>query len=278
MGSLIVKKGPRWGLDFTGGNLIEIKFKNPPPMEDVRKVLKDNKIESFEIQNTVQNADGGIYLIRTQPGKGDAASPEGDISQKILATIEQSFPDRSPSLLRKEFVGPTVGKHLGRETALAFVLTFIGIIVYVAFRFHSGIWGASGVIALIHDVFATIGIFSLTNKEITVTIVAALLTIAGYSLNDTVVVYDRIRENLKARRTDSYAKVINDSVNETLTRTVVTGLSTLGTLAVLFFWGGEVTKDFSLTLLLGIVVGTYSSIFVAAPLVVEWNQRSPAKR
>src|SRR5207244_7157836 len=132
--------------------------------------------------------------------------------------LEQAFPAQSPAILRKEFVGPTVGKHLFTETGLAFILTFVGIIIYVAFRFSSGIWGAAGVIAIIHDVFATIGIFSIMNKEITVTVVAALLTIAGYSINDTIVIFDYMREKMRLMRTEPLEKVINLSVNETLSR------------------------------------------------------------
>lgn len=271
IGSLVVKKGPRWGLDFTGGNLIEIKFQNPPAVEDVRQALRDNQIGSFEIQTTGEN----IFIIRTKP---DAAAPAdglpsagSDESQKILTALEKAFADRSPALLRKEFVGPTVGKHLVRETLLAFILTFAGIILYVAFRFHSGIWGAAGVIAIIHDVLATIGIFSLTDKEITVTIVAALLTIAGYSINDTIVIFDYMREKMRLMRTEPLEEIINRSINETLSRTIITNLTVFIVVLTLYYFGGEVIHDFAFAMVFGAIIGTYSTIAIAAAIIYEWE-------
>ena len=152
--SLVTKRGPKWGLDFSGGNIIEFKFQKPPTIDEIRKILRDNGITSLEIQSIVGE---GIFIIRTRPEAGQNT----DMGKKIQTIFEQGFADRSPALLRKEFVGPTVGKHLGEQTLIAFLLTFAGIIVYVAFRFRSPVWGSAGVFALIHDVLATVGIFSL---------------------------------------------------------------------------------------------------------------------
>ncbi|MBI1979335.1 MAG: protein translocase subunit SecF, partial [Elusimicrobia bacterium] len=261
--SLILKGGPKWGLDFTGGTLVEIRFQNPPAVDEVRNALISKGISSFELQSV---GGEGTFMVRAKPQGG------GDVGKEVQSALEGSFPDRAPSLLRKEYVGPTVGSHLIRQTFWAFMLTFVGIIIYVAFRFHSGIWGASGVIALVHDVLATVGIFSITNKEIDVTIVAALLTIAGYSINDTIVVFDYMREQFRLRRTESYAEVINRSINETLSRTIITNLTVFFVVLALYFFGGEVIHNFAFAMTFGAVVGTYSTIAVAAPLIYEWQE------
>jgi preprotein translocase SecF subunit len=155
---------------------------------------------------------------------------------------------------------------------MALIFSFLGIIIYVAFRFHSGIWGTAGVIGIMHDVFCVFGIFSILNKEITLTIIAALLTIAGYSINDTIVVFDRIRENLRLTPKDDFDTVINRSVNQTLSRTIITSLTVFLVGLALFFLGGEVIHDFAFAMLIGVVVGTYSSIYVCSPLVFEWEE------
>ncbi len=262
--SLIVKKGPRWGLDFTGGTLIEVRFKNPPTVEEIRKALSEKGIGTLEIQSV---SGEGAFILRTQSKEG----ADKDVGKEMQSILNQSFADREPILLRKEFVGPTVGKHLFRETGLAFILTFVGIIIYVAFRFRSGVWGAAGVVALVHDVFATIGIFSLFNKEITVTVVAALLTIAGYSINDTIVIFDYMREQMRLLRTESMSHVINRSINETLSRTIITNLTVFMVVMTLFFFGGEVIHDFAFAMVFGAIIGTYSTIAIAAPIIYEWQ-------
>lgn len=271
--SMLFKGGPKWGLDFTGGAIMEVQFQNPPALDEIRKALREKQIPSFEIQTI---SGEGIFMIRTKPQQGSAEKAE--IGRQIQSALEAAFAQRSPTILRKEYVGPTVGQHLIRQTLSAFLLTFVGIIIYVAFRFHSGVWGASGVIALIHDVLATIGIFSLLNKEITVTVVAALLTLAGYSINDTIVVFDRMREKMRLLRTEPLDAIINKSINETLSRTVITSLTVFFVVLALFFFGGEVIHDFAFALLFGVIVGTYSSIAIAAPVVYEWERICTQKR
>ena len=264
--SLTLKGGPRWGLDFTGGTLVEVKFKDPLSLEEVRKALTSANIPSFEIQSV----SGQGYIIRTQLVAGKD-NKDQDVGVAIVSAITQSFPNESVDILRKEFVGPSVGKHLGRQTLTAFLLTFVGIIIYVGFRFRSGVWGVSGVFALVHDVLATVGVFSMCNKEISVTVVAALLTIAGYSITDTIVIYDFMRERLRMRKTESMGELINRSLNETLSRTIITSLTVFMVSVVLFFFGGEVIHDFAFAMVFGVAIGTYSSIAVAAPMIYEWE-------
>ena len=298
IGSLFVRNGIRWGLDFTGGTSLEIKFDKAPSLQDMRKALDSAGMGESEIQSV---PGSGIFLIRTKAeitklttdvfseqgvlpaaggqvqtavstaAAGGTAEKSGDAAgKKIMDALQRAFPGQQISLLRKEYVGPSVGKFLIRDTIYAFVLTFVGIIIYVAFRFSSGIWGTAGVIALVHDVFATIGLFSVTNREMTVTIVAALLTIAGYSINDTIVVFDRMREKMRVRRSEDLGTIINQSINETLSRTIITSLTVFLVTLALFFWGGEVIHDFAFAMLFGVAIGTYSSIAVASPIVYEW--------
>jgi preprotein translocase subunit SecF len=175
-----------------------------------------------------------------------------------------------------EFVGPAVSKQLWSQAVWAMTLSLLGIMLYIAFRFDFR-FGVGALVATLHDVLAVLGLMVLLHHEFSLLVVTALLTLAGYSLTDTVVVFDRVRENLKARRTDPMAKVVNDSINETLSRTINTSMTVLLTTVVLFVWGGQVLHSFSLALILGVLVGTYSSIFVATPLVVEWDLRSPKR-
>jgi preprotein translocase SecF subunit len=167
-------------------------------------------------------------------------------------------------------VGPRIGKYLTNRALLAIILSLSGIIIYVAFRFKSPVWGISAVIALLHDVFIVLGLFCIFDKEITLTVIAAVLTLAGYSVNDTIVIFDRIRENLSLMRKETLNKIINTSINQTLSRTAITSLTTEFVLLSLFFLGGEVIHDFSFVLLFGVVIGTYSSIFIASPIVYEF--------
>jgi preprotein translocase SecF subunit len=178
---------------------------------------------------------------------------------------------------REELVGPKIGHELGKNAIWAVVIGLGAILVYVAFRFEFR-FAVAAVAALFHDVLVTVGIFSLTDKEISLAVVAALLTIVGYSLNDTIVVFDRIREDLRKYHRERFEGVINASINETLSRTIMTSLTTLIVVLFLFFLGGEVLRDFSFALIIGIIVGTYSSVFVASPILVEWHRKSPQRR
>jgi len=273
--SLILKGGPKLGIDFTGGTLTEIKFKELPSLEQLRKILPEQGINVFELQSF---PDHQSVIIRTKLPSQDESrkeilEDESEIIGKIQKGLIQSFGENYFEIVRSEYVGPAIGEHLIRRASLAILLSLLGIIIYVAFRFKSTLWGTAGVIALAHDVFATLGIFSLLNKEITILVISALLTLTGYSINDTIVIFDRMRENLRLHRNPPLGELINLSINETLSRTIITSLTVFLVLLALFFSGGEVIHDFSFALLFGVVVGSYSTIAIATPLVYEWELR-----
>jgi len=265
--SIFFYKGLNFGIDFTGGTLVQLKFSRHIPLADVRAILSKDMI-GFELQDFPhQNS----IIIRVK-------GTEAGISEEVQEIFSRAIPHNPYELERAEYVGPTIGKHLINQAFFALFWSFVGIIVYVAFRFKSGIWGFAGVIAIIHDVFITVGLFSVLNREISITVIAALLTLAGYSINDTIVIFDRMRENMRLYRKESLYELINRSVNETLSRSIITSLTVFLVLLSLFFLGGEVIHDFSLALLFGVIIGSYSTIFVAAPIVYEWEIKKAGSR
>jgi preprotein translocase subunit SecF len=265
--SVFFGKGLNYGIDFTGGTVIELKFSQPLPLSAARDMLSKNGY-SCDLQDFPKD---NVIIIRLK-------STEQGISDKIQNVFRTGIPQNSFELARAEFVGPTIGRHLRNQAFFALFWSFIGIIVYVAFRFSSGIWGVAGVIAIIHDVTITVGLFAVLGREMTLTVIAALLTLAGYSINDTIVIFDRMRENIRKDRKASLYDIINRSVNETLSRTIITSLTVFLVLVSLFFFGGEVIHDFSLALLFGVIIGSYSTIFVASPIIYEWEKRKTAAR
>ncbi|MFH1715254.1 MAG: protein translocase subunit SecF [Elusimicrobiota bacterium] len=260
--SMIIKGGPNWGIDFTGGALVQINFTEAVTNDEVRTGLETIGFSNVTLQRFVGS---NVVIFRLQ----QSAQVTGPLMETLKTNMNKNF-----VVERIEMVGPAVGIWLVKRAALAFSFAFLGIICYVAIRFKGGVWGVAGVLALIHDVLIVVGIFSILNKEITLPVVAALMTLVGYSINDTIVIYDRIRENLRVRYKEAKEKVFNDSINQTLSRTVITSGTTLVTVLALFLFGGKVIHDFSLVLLLGVIVGTYSSIFVASPIVYDWKNRS----
>jgi preprotein translocase subunit SecF len=264
IGSLVLRGGPRYGVDFTGGTLIQVEFFEPTSVSDLRGVLASAGMENAQIQ---QLGESNEFMIRTQDFEGIVESVNGLFDQTYGA---DGF------TMSADAVGPKVGSELQRKAAIAILMSFALTLVYLAFRFE---WrfGVAAIVATFHDITVTFGFISLFNIEITLATVAAILTILGYSLNDTIVVFDRIRENLKKRRKDAYADIVNSSINETLPRTVLTSGTTLATLMALFILGGTVVRPFALVLILGVVIGTYSSIFVASPVLLEIEERSKRK-
>lgn len=258
--SLVMKGGPKLGLDFTGGTLVQLNFDQNITNEELRSGLDKIGFESADIQRFVGTDS---LTFRTQ--KSDHVNQEK--LDELKTILHKNFETKSI-----EVVGPTVGAWLIKRAILAFILAFIGIIIYVGIRFHKGVWGLSGVIALVHDVLIVVSVFSLFNKEISMNIVAALMTIVGYSINDTIVIFDRIRENLLTRYKENVNVVINDSINQTLSRTIITTVATLFTVVALLIFGGEVLRDFSLALFIGMISGTYSTLFIAVPLVVDFDK------
>jgi preprotein translocase subunit SecF len=264
IGSLVLRGGPRYGVDFTGGTLLQVEFFEPTSVSDLRSVLASAGMENAQIQ---QLGDSNEFMIRTQDFEGIVDSVTGLLGETYGA---DGF------TMSADAVGPKVGSELQRKAAIAILMSFALTLVYLAFRFE---WrfGVAAIVATFHDIMLTFGFISLLNIEITLATVAAILTILGYSLNDTIVVFDRIRENLKKRRKDSYEDIVNSSINETLPRTVLTSGTTLATLMALFILGGTVVRPFALVLILGVMIGTYSSIFVASPVLLEIEDRSRRK-
>lgn len=260
--SIFFYKGLNFGIDFTGGTLVQLKFSQHITLASARDILLKNGLKG-ELQDFPQQNSIIIRLKETDDG----------ISKKVQEIFQKELPQNPYELERAEYVGPTIGSHLKNQAFFAIFWAFVGIVVYVAFRFRSGIWGVAGIIAIMHDVVITIGLFSFLGKEITISMIAALLTLGGYSINDTIVVFDRIRENIRIYRKESLNQLINRSVNETLPRTANTSLTTWLVVLALFFLGGNVIHDFALAILFGIAIGTYSSIFVASPIVYEWEVR-----
>ncbi len=251
------------GIDFAGGTAVQLKFEQPIPIEQARQALNRQGFKEVEIQDITQ---GNKLLIRVKA----ETTIEEKVAERVLEVFRKNFPT-NPFVVDSSYeIGPTIGQKLQHDALIAISISMLGIILYVAARFEFR-FGVAAAIATFHDVFAVLGIFYLLEKEITLLIVTALLTLAGYSLTDTVVVFDRIRENLKVRHRDPLETIINNAVNQVLSRTVVVSLTVILVLIPLTVAGGEVLHDFSLALLLGVIIGTYSSIFVASPLLILWK-------
>lgn len=258
------------GIDFAGGTGTQVKFERPVDLGAVREALSKNGIKDSEPQ---QFADGRSVLIRLKRGTGEVTGT----SELIQNALRKEFGANPFTVESSTEVGPAIGKELQQKALIAIAMSLAGIIVYIAWRFEFR-FGVAATVATFHDVLAVLGVVFILNKEITLLIVTALLTIAGYSLTDTVVVYDRIRENLRARRKEPLGDIINASINQVLSRTAMTSLTTLLAALALFLLGGEVLHDFAFALLIGIFVGTYSSWFVASPIIYEWRVRVEAAR
>jgi preprotein translocase subunit SecF len=256
------------GIDFVGGTSIQLRFDKHVQLQSVRSALEAGGIKGFELQDIP--AENKV-IIKTKQSEGDLSK----ISDSITSVLNQGLPDNKYVVDSTTAIGPKVGTKLRNDAVKAIIMATIGILIYVAFRFKFQ-FGVGATIATFHDVLAVLGIFYLLGKEINLIVVSGLLTIAGYSLTDTVVVFDRIRENLKINFKEPLPKVINNSINEVLSRTIITSLTTFLAAAALFFLGGEVIHDFALSILLGVIVGTYSSIFVASPILLLWKKNRPS--
>lgn len=259
--SLFVARDLNYGIDFQGGILIEVRVDKPGKLGEMRQQLSNLGLGEISLQEFGAPTD---ILIRVQKQEGGEKAQQAAID-KVKQALGPGVEYR-----RTEFVGPKVSEELFRDGVLAVVLAMLGILIYIWFRFE---WqfGLGAIIALTHDVLSTIGIFALTGIEFNLSTVAAILTIAGYSINDTVVVYDRVRENLRKYKTLSLPELLNNSINETLSRTVMTSVTTLLALLSLYILGGEVIRGFSFAMIWGVVIGTYSSICLAVPLLLYLN-------
>lgn len=256
---LLFTKGLNFGIDFTGGMLIEVQMDPAPELQELRTGLNDLGLGDISIQEFGSPND---VLIRV-PQQGDDVESQRAAEQSVRNYMD-GLEGESLEYRRVEFVGPQVGQELIRSGFFAVIFSILGILAYVSFRFEWQ-YGAASILALLHDVMAIIGFFALTQKQFDLATVAAVLTIAGYSINDTVVIFDRIRENSRKYKKMPLYDLINKSLNETLSRTILTSLTTILALGALWFFGGEVIRGFVDALLVGVIIGTYSTMFVAVP-------------
>jgi len=260
----------RLGIDFSGGVAIQFRFSNPVALDKVRAILSKG---GFEDANLQQLANSNKLLVRLK-----STGKELSATSKAMADVfRRDMPENSFIIDSTMEVGPTVGEKLQTDALKAISIALLGILFYVAWRFEFR-FGVAAVIATFHDVLVVLGLLFIMHKEMNLLIVTALLTLAGYSLSDSVVIFDRIRENLHRKKREDFYSLVNRSINEVLSRTVVTSLTTLIVLLALMLLGGEVIHDFALSLFLGVIVGTYSSMFIASPVLLFWKdkKKSPA--
>lgn len=255
------------GIDFAGGTAVQLKFEKPVVLHNIRLALESEGLKDFDLQDLPTENKILIRMKKSEEELGHGA-------EAITSVLSQKFPDNKYVVDSTTLIGPKVGGRLRADAAKAIAVAVLGLLIYVAFRFQVR-FGVGATIATFHDVLAVLGLFYIMGKEMNLILVTALLTIAGYSLTDTVVVFDRIRENLKLKQREEVKSVMNSSINEVLSRTIITSSTVLFTSLALFFFGGEVIHDFSLAMIMGVIVGTYSSIFVASPIVLLWGGKRP---
>jgi SecD/SecF fusion protein len=258
--AFVIRGDRNFGVDFKGGDLLSLSAAPTVQVATVREALKPIGLDNEPIQQSIEK-NRSFITIRSPLNTSD----------KINKAIREHIPNGEFKVEREERVGALVGGELARSSLWALGLGIFGILIYVTFRFELS-FAVGAIVALLHDVLMTVGVFSLMGRELTLTMVGAVLTIAGYSINDTIVVYDRIREGLASGRRGSIEQIMNESINQTLSRTLLTSTVTLIPIVCLFFFGGAVLRDFSLAIIIGVVVGTYSSIFIASPIVLWWTR------
>ena len=259
--------GPRLSIDFTGGSVLQVIVDPAPSVGEIRSALTDKGYDGIQVTEFGSAKEFLITFPNVEEGTQTL-----DAAQVLLNDLRESLPNNNIELRREESVGPKIGDELRKGATSAVFGALALIVLYITFRFVFR-YGIAAILALVHDVTLTLGVFSLLDLEISLSIIAAFLTIIGYSLNDTIVVFDRIRENMKLRRKESYRQVINRSINECLSRTVLTSVTTFAVSFCLYLFGGAVIHDFAFALTFGVVVGTYSSMFIASPILVWWTER-----
>lgn len=259
----IIRGEANLGIDFAGGTAVQLKFDQPIRIDEARRLLDSKGFVDSELQEFTRD---NKLLIRVKK----LTTIQEKVAERIVQAFQEGFPDNRFVVDSSTEIGPTIGEKLRKNAVVAITISMVGILIYIAMRFEFR-FGVAATLATFHDVLAVLGIFYILDKEINLLLVTALLTLAGYSLTDTVVVFDRIRENLRQRRRDALEQVINNGINQVLSRTIVVSLTVLLSTIALFFFGGEVIHDFALALMLGVLVGTYSSIFVASPILILWK-------
>ena len=264
----LIFQGLNLGIDFSGGTLVQVRFVQPPSIEKIRAALATMELGDVVIQEFGSPQE---ILIRVEK-QASGADAQSALAVNIIAALKPLVSEGEVESRRVEFVGPQVGSELATDGLMAIVYSMIAILAYVAWRFELR-FAYGAILAIVHDLVITVGLFSVLQKEFTLVVVAALLTVIGYSINDTIVVYDRIREETIRMKKQALAVVINQAVNDTLSRTIITTLTVVLVLAALLLFGGAVIHDFALVLFCGVVVGTYSSIFVASPIVLLMERK-----
>lgn len=265
----IARNAANMGIDFSGGTSIQLEFSQPVSIEKARDALARNHLKEANLQEV---REGNKLLVKV----GKTTLSTGKVADTITEVFKKEFPGNGFAVASSAEVGPSIGDKLKKDTLVAVGLSMVGIVIYIAWRFDFK-FGLGATIATLHDVLAMIGVFYIMNKEINLLFITAVLTIAGYSLTDTVVVFDRIRENLHKNLNQPIAEVFNGGINDVLSRTVITSLTTFLSATSLLLFGGEVIHDFALALVVGIVIATYSSIFVASPIVLELERMQRRK-
>jgi preprotein translocase subunit SecF len=278
VGSLVVNGGPKLSIDFKGGTLVSVQYTEAMDVENVRSALADVNVDGqtfdFSREEIKHFGSDDAVLVRVPHIEG---APE-NFAQKIVDHLYAAFPGSVPEsktdfILGKGTVTPKIGSELSGKAVMAIISALGLILLYISVRFEFR-FALGAIAALTHDVLITLGIFSLFGYEISLPIIAAFLTIVGYSLNDTIVIFDRIRENIKSSKRESYVGVVNRSMNESLSRTIVTSLTTFMVVLVLWLFGGEVIHNFALAMIIGVIVGTYSSIYIASPIVIHLHENA----
>jgi len=279
----ISSHGLRYGVEFSGGTQLIARFQARPEVDKVRSAVDKVAAASGATIQTYDDPSKNQILIRL-PHVGSGPDTElASSAQAVLDSLKANYAQNPVIESSTEIVGPVVGAELRRKAVQLTIFGLLFQLLYIAFRFGGAVWGFAATVAVFHDVLITLGLLDIFGFEITLNVIAALLTLVGYSVNDTIVIFDRVRENLKQRRKDPLAKIINDSVNQTLSRTLISSGTTFLTVLGLYLFGGEVLRGFGFTMVVGIIVGTYSTIYIACPIVVWWarfrkTQRPPAAR
>lgn len=268
--SLLVLRGINWGVEFTGGTEMHLKLAKDVDINVLKDELRSKGLESESVQQFGLSGDNE-YLLKFSPNLVSFEKIQ-DFQDQIQQLINESGNFSGASILRIDYVGPEVGKELITKAILAILFGCVGILIYLIFRFEFA-FAMGAVIALVHDFTITFGAISLMDKEFTLAIVAAILTVVGYSVNDTIVIFDRIRENMGNNPDKNFRQIVNEGINLTLSRTILTGVTVFIVLIPLFFLGGSIIHDFAFTLIIGVLIGTYSSIFVASSFVIFWRER-----
>jgi preprotein translocase subunit SecF len=263
-GAAVMSRGVRFGVEFEGGTQVIARFQQTPDVNSIRAAVPNATIQNYDAPAKNQ------VLIRIQ---GETGAEVDKAAPQLLAALASKYPQNPVVESSAEVVGPVVGAELRKKAVQLTVLGLIFQLIYIAVRFKGAVWGAAATIAVLHDVLVTLAFLAFFRFELTLNVIAALLTLVGYSVNDTIVIFDRARENLRHKRKDSLRKILNDSLNQTLSRTLISnGTTFLAVLGLMF--GGEVLRGFAFTMAVGILVGTYSTIYIASPFVIWWTDRA----